>query len=146
VKNWQRLSLESDSRVAGCRWGMTLDADGGRGAVVRSFALDEERRLERVRRLSWWRWWRLRRRLERVEPEQLHSEDAWSDGLDTLTVELMLDGRCFVVESPVPLRHGPLALLVGLLSELGDCGGLMDALDAETLPSEAGWFDPRTAD
>ncbi|MFM2153299.1 MAG: hypothetical protein RL199_1734 [Pseudomonadota bacterium] len=137
MKAWQRLSLESDSTVAGCRWGSTLDADGGRGAVVRSFAESGDRRLERTLRLSWWRWWLVRRRLEAVEPESLVPEDAWEDGLDTLSVEWMVDGRVFVVESPVPLRHGPLARLVALLSEVGDCGGLMDALDGGPLPAGA---------
>jgi hypothetical protein len=120
---------------------MTLDADGARGAVIGAFAQGAHGRLERRRRLSWWRWWLLRRRLDGFEPEQLRAEDAWTEGLDTLTVECQLDGRCFVVESPAALRAGPLARLVGLLAEVGDCGGLMDAIDGGPLPPDAAWVD-----
>jgi hypothetical protein len=141
VKAWQRLSLESNSTVAGCRWGLTVDADGWRGAVVRAFAQDAHRRVERRRRLSWWRWWLMRRRLERFDPDQLRAEDAWSEGIDRLVVEWQLEGRCIVLESPAALRAGPLARLVGWLAEVGDCGGLMDALDGGPLPAGAMWVE-----
>ncbi len=128
-----RLSLHSDSSVAGCRWGMAL-VPSGRGAVVRSWAEDDRRRVSRTLRLGWWRWWRVSRRLLPVDPEALRVDHDVGTGLDTIDVELddgAVTHRCV---APSSLRDGPLARLVGLLSELGDCGTLMDVLDGAPRP------------
>jgi len=128
-----RLSLRSDSSVAGCRWGMEL-VPSGRGAVVRSWAEDGQRRVGRTRRLGWWRWWRLSGRLLQFDPEALQVDDDAGTGLDTIEVELDDGDTHFRCVAPSSLRDGPLARLVGLLSELGDCGTLMDVLDGAPVP------------